>query len=81
MAPGFQMPLADAIRNQAGIATAAAGGITEPLQAEDALQRGVCDIVLLARELLRDPSWPRKAGTAFGDEATWPVQYLRAVST
>jgi 2,4-dienoyl-CoA reductase-like NADH-dependent reductase (Old Yellow Enzyme family) len=81
MAPGFQMPLAEAIRKQAGIATAAVGGITEPLQAEQALQRGVCDIVLLARELLREPYWPLKASMALeGKAAPWPVQYLRAVS-
>jgi 2,4-dienoyl-CoA reductase-like NADH-dependent reductase (Old Yellow Enzyme family) len=80
MAPGFQVPLAEAVRQRAGVATAAVGLITEPQQAEAALQRGACDIVFLARQLLRDPYWPLRAAEALEGQASWPVQYLRAVN-
>lgn len=79
--PGFQVPLAAAIRRDAGIATAAVGGITEARQAEAILQRGDADLILLARALLRDPYWPLRAAAEL--EATapdWPVQYQRAVT-
>jgi 2,4-dienoyl-CoA reductase-like NADH-dependent reductase (Old Yellow Enzyme family) len=80
--PGYQVPFAAAVR-AAGIPTAAVGIITEPAQAEQHLQRGDCDLVLLGRELLRDPYWPQCAAGALGvDPAAAglvPPQYLRAV--
>jgi 2,4-dienoyl-CoA reductase-like NADH-dependent reductase (Old Yellow Enzyme family) len=76
--PGYQVPFADAIRREVGIATGAVGMITTPAQAEDIIARGRADVVLLARELLRDPYWPLHAAHALGDEVEWPAQYARA---
>lgn len=77
-APGFQVPFAAAIRREAGIATGAVGLITEPEQAERIVAGGQADVVLLARQLLRDPYWPLHAAKALGAEAPWPDAYLRA---
>ena len=76
--PGFQAPFAARIRREAGIATAAVGMITEPQQANDIVAQGEADMVLLARELLRDPYWPLHAAAALGETVSWPKQYLRA---
>ena len=78
--PGYQVPFARRIRTEAGIPTGAVGLITEPKQAEEILADGSADVVLLARELLREPHWPLRAATELGDDATdlWPVQYRRA---
>jgi 2,4-dienoyl-CoA reductase-like NADH-dependent reductase (Old Yellow Enzyme family) len=76
--PGYQVPFAEAIRKQAGIATGAVGMITEPEQAEAILEAGKADVVFLARELLRDPYWPRRAAQALGEKIKPPVQYERA---
>ena len=76
--PGFQVPFAARIRREAGIPTAAVGMITEPQQANDIIARGEADVVLLARQMLRDPYWPLHAAAALGETASWPVQYLRA---
>jgi 2,4-dienoyl-CoA reductase-like NADH-dependent reductase (Old Yellow Enzyme family) len=76
--PGFQVPFAARIRKEAGIPTAAVGMITEPQQANAIIDDGEADIVLLAREMLRDPYWPLHAASALGETASWPVQYLRA---
>lgn len=76
--PGFQVPFAAEIRRRAGIATGAVGFITDPFQAEQIVATGQADAVLLARELLRDPYWPLRAGQRLGAEAPWPQQYLRA---
>jgi 2,4-dienoyl-CoA reductase-like NADH-dependent reductase (Old Yellow Enzyme family) len=76
--PGYQVPFAAAVRSQAGIATGAVGLITEPVQAEKIVADGEADVVLLARELLRDPHWPLRAAAELGDDIDWPAQYLRA---
>ena len=76
--PGYQTAFAARIRREAGIATGAVGLITSPEQAEHALRTGQADLVLLARELLRDPHWPLRAAKALGDVGPWPRQYLRA---
>ena len=76
--PGFQVPFAARIRNEAGIPTAAVGMITEPAQADAIVAEGKADLVLLARELLRDPYWPVHAAIALAEPASWPAQYLRA---
>lgn len=78
VAPGFQVPFAERIRRETDTLTAAVGLITEPLQAEEILQTGKADAVMLARELLRDPHWPLKAAHKLGDKIEWPKQYLRA---
>ena len=75
--PGFQVPLARRIRHEAGIATAAVGAITDPMQAEQIVHNGDADLVLLAREMLRDPYWPLHAARALKAEITAPVQYQR----
>jgi 2,4-dienoyl-CoA reductase-like NADH-dependent reductase (Old Yellow Enzyme family) len=77
-APGFQVPFADQIRRETGILTGAVGMITEPAQADSIIQSGQADMVLLARELLRDPYWPLRALKSLGAEARPPVQYARA---
>ncbi|RLK60460.1 NADH:flavin oxidoreductase/NADH oxidase [Actinokineospora cianjurensis] len=76
--PGYQVPFADAVRRKAEVATAAVGMITDPHQAEQVLADEAADLVLLARELLRDPYWPRRAAAALGAEDTPPAQYARA---
>ncbi len=77
-APGYQAPFAAAVRREAGIATGAVGLITDPVQAETIVATGMADIVLLARELLRDPYWPLRAARVLGADVPWPPQYLRA---
>jgi 2,4-dienoyl-CoA reductase-like NADH-dependent reductase (Old Yellow Enzyme family) len=76
--PGYQVPFAAAIRREAGIATGAVGFITDPAQAEQIIATGQADVVLLAREMLRDPYWPLHAARALGVDYPWPVQYERA---
>ena len=81
LAPGYQVPFAEAIRERAGVMTGAVGLITEPAQAEAIVAGGKADLVLLARQLLRDPYWPLHAAQALGVEVPWPNQYLRARPT
>jgi 2,4-dienoyl-CoA reductase-like NADH-dependent reductase (Old Yellow Enzyme family) len=76
--PGYQVPFADAIRNQAGIATGAVGMITEPTHAAEILANGRADVVLLARAMLADPAWPLRAAKVLGVKPEVPPQYLRA---
>ena len=76
--PGYQTPFAERIRREAEIPTGAVGMITDAVQAEHILRTGQADLVLLARELLRDPYWPLQAAKELGDTMSWPVQYLRA---
>ena len=76
--PGYQVPFAETIRREAGIATGALGMITEPAQAETILASGQADVVIMARELLRDPYFPRRAAKALGVTIPTPRQYLRA---
>jgi 2,4-dienoyl-CoA reductase-like NADH-dependent reductase (Old Yellow Enzyme family) len=76
--PGFQVPFAARVRAEAGIASGAVGFITEPAQAEQIVATGQADVVLLAREMLRDPYWPFHAARVLRAEAAWPNQYLRA---
>lgn len=79
IAPGYQVPFAAEIRKQVGIATAAVGMISEPQQAEEVLQKGEADAVLLAREFLRDPYFPFRAAKELGGEVDVPKQYGRAI--
>jgi 2,4-dienoyl-CoA reductase-like NADH-dependent reductase (Old Yellow Enzyme family) len=78
VAPGYQVPFAERIRREAGIATGAVGMITEPQQADRIVGGGQADVVFLARQFLRDPYWPLIAACALGREIKWPVQYERA---
>ena len=79
-APDYQVPFAERIRREAGMATAAVGLITQPAQAEAIVQAGRADLVFLARELLRDPYWPLHAARALGcpEAPAPPIQYARA---
>jgi 2,4-dienoyl-CoA reductase-like NADH-dependent reductase (Old Yellow Enzyme family) len=78
VAPGYQVPFAARIRREANIPTAAVGMITQPAQANEIIEKGEADLVLLAREMLRDPYWPLHASTTLGETMSWPKQYLRA---
>lgn len=80
--PGFLIPTASRIRREASIPTAVGWQITEPQQAEDAVHNQHIDLVMLAREMLRDPYWPFHAALELGDEKSQdilPIQYARAV--
>ncbi|HTL07299.1 MAG TPA: NADPH dehydrogenase NamA [Chitinophagaceae bacterium] len=79
--PGYQLPFAEKIKAEAGILTGAVGMITTPTQAEEILQKGQADLIIMARELLRDPYFPLHAATALGVDIPWPDQYLRAKPT
>ncbi len=76
--PGYQTPFAEQVRREAGIPTAAVGMITDAVQADQIIRNGQADLVLLARELLRDPYWPLHAANELKQPTTWPTQYLRA---
>jgi 2,4-dienoyl-CoA reductase-like NADH-dependent reductase (Old Yellow Enzyme family) len=78
--PGYQVPFAERIRREAGLATAAVGLITEPAQADALVREGRTDLVLLGRAQLRDPHWPLHAARVLGvaEAAVPPEQYLRA---
>lgn len=75
---GYQTPFAECIRREADILTGAVGLITSPAQADHIVRTGQADLVLLARELLRDPYWPRRAARELRQEITGPPQYGRA---
>jgi 2,4-dienoyl-CoA reductase-like NADH-dependent reductase (Old Yellow Enzyme family) len=75
---GYQVAFADRIRREVGIPTGAVGMITAPEQADQIIRTGQADVVLLARELLRDPYWPLHAAEALHKPGKWPVQYERA---
>lgn len=76
--PGYQTSLAERIRREANIQTGAVGLITSPEQADHIIRTGQADVVLLARELLRDPYWSHRAAKQLGHDEIWPVQYERA---
>jgi len=77
--PGYQVPFAEAIRREAGIATGAVGLISAPEQAEEILAGGRADLVILGRVLLYDPHWALHAATRLrAGHVAWPVQYERA---
>lgn len=75
--PSYQVPFADGVRQKAEIPTGAVGKITDPHQAEEILQSGKADLILMARELLKDPYWPLHAAEKLGVNVTWPLQYGR----
>ena len=74
---GYQVPFSEAVR-KTGILTGTVGLITSAGQAESILQEEKADLVLLGRELLRNPYFPMIAARELGAEISWPVQYLRA---
>ena len=76
--PGYQTPFAERIRREAKILTGAVGMITAPAQADHIIRTGQADVAIIAREFLRDPYWPLRAGRKLGYPVPWPVQYVRA---
>jgi 2,4-dienoyl-CoA reductase-like NADH-dependent reductase (Old Yellow Enzyme family) len=76
--PGYQVPFAARIRREAKIATGAVGLITEADQAAGIVDDDAADLVLIARESLRDPYFPRRAAKTLGADIAAPAQYLRA---
>ncbi|WP_432991940.1 NADH:flavin oxidoreductase/NADH oxidase [Dactylosporangium sp. CA-233914] len=79
-APGYQAPFARRVRTEAGIPSGAVGVITDPKQAEEIVAEGSADVVLLGRELMRDPHWPLRAKHELGEleKDLWPAQYRQA---
>jgi 2,4-dienoyl-CoA reductase-like NADH-dependent reductase (Old Yellow Enzyme family) len=76
--PGYQVPFSERIRRETGILTGAVGMITAAEQADTILRSGQADLILLARQLLRDPYWPLHAARTLGQQGPWPPQYFRA---
>jgi 2,4-dienoyl-CoA reductase-like NADH-dependent reductase (Old Yellow Enzyme family) len=77
--PGYQMPLAKAIRDQVDVAVGTVGLITTSEQAQQALDDSVAEVVLMARQFLREPYFALRAAQELGAELPWPGQYQRAV--
>jgi len=77
--PGYQVPFADRIKHDTGLPTAAVGMITTPAQADQVIRNGQADMILLAREFLRDPRWPLHAARTLHHDFPAPVQYARAL--
>lgn len=75
---GYQVPFAERVRKETGIATAAVGMITSPEQADQIIRNGEADMILMAREFLRTPYWPLHAGRQLRQQVAGPVQYARA---
>lgn len=78
LGPGYQVPFARKIRSEGGIPTGTVGLITDTRQAESILAEGSADLILMARQFLRDPYLPLHAAKELGVDLEWPVQYLRA---
>lgn len=78
--PGYQVPFAARIRKETGLKTGAVGLITEAGQAEEILEAGDADLILMGRQLLRDPYFPLHAAAELYEDMKWPVQYARAKS-
>ena len=76
--PLYQLPFAEKIKKEAHILTGAVGMITTPHEAEEILQRGQADLIIMARQFLREPYFPLHAAKALDTDVSWPVQYDRA---
>jgi 2,4-dienoyl-CoA reductase-like NADH-dependent reductase (Old Yellow Enzyme family) len=72
------VPLAERVRRKSGLLTGAVGLISEPTQADQIIRSGQADLVLLGRELLRNPYWPIEASRQLGWTVPPPPQYARA---
>jgi 2,4-dienoyl-CoA reductase-like NADH-dependent reductase (Old Yellow Enzyme family) len=78
LGPGYQVPFAEKIRKETGILTGAVGLITEAGQANEIITSGKADLILIARESLRNPNFPLTAAKKLGVDISWPLQYQRA---
>lgn len=76
--PLYQVPFAKKIKVETSIMTGAVGLITKAEQANEIIESGEADIVLLARQLLREPFFPLHAAKDLGVDVNWPNQYVRA---
>ena len=76
--PAYQTPFASRIKKETGMPTGAVGLITDARQAENILQNGDADLIVMAREFLRNPYFPMHAAAQLGDDIEWPAQYTRA---
>lgn len=76
--PMYQVPFAEKIKKETGMLTGAVGMITTATEAEQILQDGKADLIIIARQLLRDPYFPLHAAKELGVDVPWPVQYERA---
>ncbi len=76
--PGYQVPFAERVRRDAGIATAAVGLLHSPEACEEVVANGRADLVVMGRTLLGDPYWPMHAAAKLrADSFKWPPQYER----
>jgi 2,4-dienoyl-CoA reductase-like NADH-dependent reductase (Old Yellow Enzyme family) len=78
LGPGYQVAFAAQIRREIGIATGAVGLISTPELANEIIHNERADVVILGRELLRDPHWALHAARHMGVDVAWPTPYLRA---
>lgn len=76
--PGYQVEFAEKIKDETNMLTGAVGLITEAVQANNIITNNQADLVVMARELLRDPYFPLRAAHQLGHQVKWPVQYERA---
>jgi 2,4-dienoyl-CoA reductase-like NADH-dependent reductase (Old Yellow Enzyme family) len=76
--PGYQVKFAERIRHEAQIATGTVGMITSAQQADTIVRSGQADVIIMARELLRQPYFPLLAARELGHDIAWPKQYARA---
>ena len=75
--PGYQVQFAQSAHDATGSQISAVGQITQAQQAEDILQSGKVDVIMMARQFLRDPYFPLRAAHELGDQVEWPLQYER----
>jgi 2,4-dienoyl-CoA reductase-like NADH-dependent reductase (Old Yellow Enzyme family) len=75
--PGYQVQFAQAVKSGSTIVTSAVGMITDAHQANEIIESGKADIVMMAREFLRDPRWPLHAARELGVDISWPLQLER----
>jgi 2,4-dienoyl-CoA reductase-like NADH-dependent reductase (Old Yellow Enzyme family) len=78
LGPGYQVPFSEQIKKETGILTSSVGLITDAHQAEEILQKGQADMIMLGRESLRNPYFPLHAAKMLGEDIHWPLQYMRA---
>lgn len=78
LAPGYQVAFSEKIRKETGMMTGAVGLITDSKQAEQILQNDQADLIIMGRELLRQPYFALQAANELQDEYPWPLQYVRA---
>jgi 2,4-dienoyl-CoA reductase-like NADH-dependent reductase (Old Yellow Enzyme family) len=76
--PAYQTPFAGRVKRESGALTSTVGMITNAFQAESILVNGEADLVMMAREVLRNPYFPLKAARQLDETIAWPVQYERA---